>query len=159
LHQPEPPARGKEAPMTTTMNPVETITELYGAFGRGDVDAILGMLADDVTWDGDWPDHFAQRAAIPIMTPRHGKDDVAGFFAYVATLTVHDFQVLDVLGSPTQVVAQIVIEISYPHGGRFRDEELHLWTFGADGKVVRLRHYVDSAKHIAAARGEDTTKR
>jgi hypothetical protein len=33
------------------------------------------------------------------------------------------------------------------------DEELHLWTFDEDGRVVRLRHYRDTAKHIAAADG------
>jgi ketosteroid isomerase-like protein len=58
-----------------------------------------------------------------------------------------------------QVVAEVVIEASTPTGGRFRDEELHLWTLGADGKVVRLRHYVDTAKHIAGAAGRDTTSR
>ena len=31
------------------------------------------------------------------------------------------------------------------------NEELHLWAFGAHGKVTRLRHYTDTAKHIAAA--------
>ena len=39
-------------------------------------------------------------------------------------------------------------------GGRsYRDEEVHLWTFNADGKVARLRHYLDTAKHIQAFRG------
>jgi ketosteroid isomerase-like protein len=32
------------------------------------------------------------------------------------------------------------------------DEELHLWTFNDNGKVVRLRHYVDTAKHLDARR-------
>jgi ketosteroid isomerase-like protein len=27
---------------------------------------------------------------------------------------------------------------------------MHLWTFNEDGKVRRLRHYTDTAKHIAA---------
>jgi hypothetical protein len=31
---------------------------------------------------------------------------------------------------------------------------MHLFTFNAEGKVTRLRHYTDTAKHIAAARGE-----
>ena len=29
---------------------IETIEELYAAFGRGDVDAILEELTDDVDW-------------------------------------------------------------------------------------------------------------
>jgi uncharacterized protein len=35
--------------------------------------------------------------------------------------------------------------------GHYRDEEMHLWTFDATGKVIRLRHYTDTAKHIRAA--------
>jgi ketosteroid isomerase-like protein len=56
-------------------------------------------------------------------------------------------------------VAEVMIDIRLPNGGRYRDEERHLWTFGEEGKVVRLRHYVDTAKHIAAAHGRDTTAR
>ncbi len=40
-----------------------------------------------------------------------------------------------------------------------RDEELHLWRFDADGLICGMRHYVDTAKHIAAERGEDTIAR
>jgi len=50
-------------------------------------------------------------------------------------------------------------EFSLPNGGRFADEEIHLWTFDESGRVVRLRHYLDTAKHIATSRGEDTTSR
>jgi hypothetical protein len=27
---------------------------------------------------------------------------------------------------------------------------LHLWTFDDQGKVVRMRHYIDTAQHLAA---------
>jgi len=34
-----------------TMNsPVQIVQALYGAFGRGDVPALLTMLSDDVEW-------------------------------------------------------------------------------------------------------------
>ena len=39
-------------------------------------------------------------------------------------------------------------------GGHYRDEEMHLWTFNDKGKVSRLRHYTDTAKHIAASEGK-----
>jgi len=38
-----------------------------------------------------------------------------------------------------QVAAQIVIELTYPSGGRVRDEELHLWRFNGDHKIAALR--------------------
>ena len=70
---------------------------------------------------------------------------------------MHDFRALDIVGDGCQVAAEVVAEFSLPGGGRFADEELHLWTFDDAGRVVRLRRYVDTAKHIAAARGEDTS--
>ncbi len=69
---------------------------------------------------------------------------------------MHDFRVLRMLAGDDAVAAQVVIDVSTRDGSRFRDEELHLWTFGADGRIVALRHYIDTAKHLAAARGEDT---
>jgi len=37
------------------------VQNIYAAFGRGDVNAILDCLADDVAWES-WSDNFAQRA-------------------------------------------------------------------------------------------------
>jgi hypothetical protein len=51
----------------------------------------------------------------------------------------------------------VVIDSSTPKGGHSLYEELHLWTFDEHQQVVRLRHHVDTAKHIAAFSGEDTT--
>lgn len=132
-----------------------TVGAIYEAFGRGDVPGILAHLADDVAWE-DWPDNFAQRAGLPHLVPRHGRNDVAGFFGVVGGWTVLGFEVLDVIGDGRQVVAEIGASFALPGGGRFADEELHLWTFDDAGRVCRFRHYVDTAKHIAACRGEDT---
>ena len=90
---------------------------------------------------------------------RRGRAEVGNFFALVGTWTVLDFAVLDVIGTGRQVAAEVRVSFAVPGGGRFTDEEIHLWTFDDAGLVTRLRHYVDTAKHIAAARGEDTTVR
>ena len=67
-------------------------------------------------------------------------------------MTITDFRVLSLMAGGNQVVAEVVIEADVPStGGHYRDEELHLWTFDDSGKVVRLRHYTDTAKHIAAS--------
>jgi ketosteroid isomerase-like protein len=143
---------------TTTVASVAAVASIYEAFGRGDVPAILELLADDVSWDADWADNWAQRTYVEHYTPRRGHAGVAEFFGVIAGYTVHDFQVLDLAASDRQVVAQVVIDISTPAGGRYRDEELHLWTFGDSGKITALRHYIDTAKHLAAATGVDTTQ-
>ena len=90
------------------------------------------------------------------MRPRVGPAGVAEFFAALAALQLHDVQVLDVMGNAQQVVAEVSIAFTTPSGGYLQDEELHLWTFDEQGNVTRFRHYVDTAKHIAALGGEDT---
>jgi len=142
--------------MTSTITgSAAVVGTIYQAFGRGDVPAILEHLADDVAWD-EWPDNFAQRAGAPHLAARRGREDAAGFFGVIRDWTVLGFEVLDVIGDGRQVVAEIRASFALPGGGRFADEELHLWTFDEAGRVVRFRHYVDTAKHIAAIRGEDT---
>jgi ketosteroid isomerase-like protein len=104
-----------------------------------------------------WGDSFAQRARVPWFEQLHGRDGVMQFFGLVAQFEVTEFSVLDIMASENQVAAEIVFAATVPGGGRYRDEEMHLWSFDADGKITRLRHYTDTAKHIAAAKGEDTT--
>src|SRR4051794_17211919 len=73
------------APVTT--NNAATVAGIYAAFGRGDVPAIVGRLAEDVAWD-DWADNFAQRAGVPDLVPRRGPAEVEAFFAVVSSWTV-----------------------------------------------------------------------
>ena len=63
--------------MTAEQN-IETARQMYQAFGRGDVRAILDLVTDDVDWSTD-----AAIASAPWYGPRHGKDGVAGFFEAV----------------------------------------------------------------------------
>jgi ketosteroid isomerase-like protein len=144
------------SPVTTSN--AATVADIYAAFGRGDVPAILDRLADDVAWE-EWSDSFAQRAEVPHLVARRGPSDVEGFFSVLGSCTFLDFDVLDIIGADHQVVAEVRASFALPGGGRVADEELHLWTFDDDGRVSRFRHYCDTAKHIAAVRGEDTTVR
>jgi uncharacterized protein len=123
---------------------------IYEAFGKGDVPALLGALADDVAWE-QWGDNHAQAAGVPWLEERRGRDGAAEFFGLVAGWEIHDFQVLSMMAGGDQVAAEIVMDATTADGAHFRDEELQLWSFDGDGKVKRLRHYSDTAKHIAAA--------
>jgi ketosteroid isomerase-like protein len=139
----------------STMN-ATTVKEIYDAFGRGDIPAIIARIAPGCRWES-WENNRAQREGVPTLQPRTGPEGVAQFFSAVAELDIHDFQVLDILASGHQVAVEIVIDYTTPSGGRLRDEELHLWSLDAQQRVTRLRHYVDTAKHIAAYAGQDTT--
>jgi uncharacterized protein len=120
---------------------------IYEAFGRGDIDFILDQIADDCAWES-WLDNHGQKAGIPPMRPRHGREGVAEFFDYVATMRIRDFQVLDLLASDRQVVVEVQISIAMADSDTVTDEELHLYSLNDEGKIIRMRHYVDTAKQI-----------
>ena len=133
------------------MSNLSTVKGIYEAFGKGDVPAIIDVIADDVEWEA-WEANSAVNAGVPWMTPRHGKQEVVHFFETAAQMEIVDLQVLSMLQGGNQVAVEFVLEANLPAwgGGHYRDEEMHLWTFNEDGKVIRLRHYIDTAKHIAA---------
>lgn len=128
-----------------------TVAAIYEAFGRGDIPAILEHVSEDVQWES-WADNTAQQAGVPWMVPRQGKAGVLEFFQVVAErLDIQEFNVLSIMGGDHQVAAEFSIAATLRDGrGSYRDEEMHLWTFDAAGKVTRLRHYLDTAKHRAA---------
>lgn len=129
-----------------------TITAIYEAFGKGEIPTILSHMADDVQWEA-WADNTAQKAGVPWLQARQGKEGVLAFFQYLGMqMQVKDFQVLSIMDGGNQVAVEFVIEVAIPAlGTHYRDEEIHLWSLNAEGKVTRLRHYTDTAKHIAAA--------
>ena len=136
------------------MSNLKTVQEIYEAFGKGDIPAILERLAPDVEWES-WENNSNVNAGVPWFVPRRGPEEVAEFFAEIGRMEVLDVQVPSLMEGGNQVAAEFIFEAKLPaYGGRsFRDEEMHLWTFGEDGRVIRFRHYVDTAKHIAAYRG------
>lgn len=130
---------------------LKTVTQVYEAFGKGDIPAILNCISDNVQWE-QWADNYAQRSGVPWLTAQHGKEGALSFFKTIGEFTFTDFQVLSIMNGGNQVAAEVQISIEIPSTGQqLSDEELHLWTFDEQGKVIRFRHYVDTAKHIAAA--------
>lgn len=133
-------------------NNLKTIHSIYEAFGKGDIPAIIDCLAEDVQWE-KWDDNSAQQAGVPWLQARHGKEGALTFFKIVGELNIKDFRVLSIMSNENQVAVEFIIEADVPATrGHYRDEEMHLWTFDEEGKVIRLRHYADTAKHMAAAK-------
>jgi ketosteroid isomerase-like protein len=132
---------------------VERLQSLYESFGRGDIAAILEMVSEDVAWE-QWNDNTAQRAGVPWFEPREGRKGAAAFFDSLGVMEIHDFQVINLMEGGNQIAATVRMDFTVKDTGeRVRDEEIHLWTFDQDGKVSRMRHYTDTAKHIKAAKG------
>lgn len=129
----------------------KTVRDNYAAFGRGDVAAILATLAAEVAWE-QWPDNGGQRAGVPWLLARRGVAEAAGFFDALRGLRFHGFAVDWLVAEGPRVVAHVSVDVEVlATGKRYRDEEIHLWTFDEAGRVASFRHYCDTAKHVAAA--------
>jgi ketosteroid isomerase-like protein len=131
------------------MDNISTVQRIYEAYGRGDLDAILAELADDVVWE-TYPTS-AHDAGVPWMVRREGREAVAGFFESLELTQHHRLEPLNFLAGGHQVAVVFALDLTVNATGvRFQDEDLHLWTFGDDGRVTGYRHCSDTAKHIAA---------
>lgn len=127
------------------MNNLETVKAIYEAFSKGDIPFILSCLDESVAWE-KWAGNFAQKEGVPYMQERDSIAGVAEFFGEVGKLGVKSSNVLAIMGDGNKFAVEFDIETE-----RFGyEEEMHLWTFGENGKVIGFRHYLDTAKHISA---------
>ncbi|HUQ08313.1 MAG TPA: nuclear transport factor 2 family protein [Kofleriaceae bacterium] len=130
---------------------LQTVQNIYAAFGRGDVPAILEVLADDVDWE-----YGGSPSDVPWLQPGRGREAAARFFGAVgANLDVKMFAVNDLLEGTNVVVGLVSIEaIVKPTGRTFREvDEVHIWRFDEHGRVNRFRHAADTAQQLRAFEG------
>jgi ketosteroid isomerase-like protein len=135
------------------MSNLQTVQNIYAAFGRGDVPAILEAMAPDVEWEYGGGSH-----EVPWLEPRRGREGAGAFFRVVADmLDIRAFAVTNIIeGSGGVVLALIDIEaIVKPSGKRFSEiDEVHIWRFDAQGRVAKFRHRADTHMQTLAYRGQ-----
>lgn len=130
--------------MSEMMN-VQIVQQIYAAFGKRDMQALLTLLSNEIDWQLLGPPKIAHAG------PHHGRDQVRRFFATVAeTLDIQQF-------APREFIAQgdKVVALGYYAGrvkvtGReYASEWVHVFTL-RDGKVIKFREYTDTANLVAA---------
>ena len=120
------------------MSNVDTARSAYEAFGRGDLDALKEMLAEDSTW--------LTSEELPLGGETKGRDAILGNFAqipnYWTSFSVDPEEFIDagdwVIVRGTQRAGN--------DGGEFESPFAHLMKFSPDGKIERGEFYADSAK-------------
>jgi uncharacterized protein len=127
---------------------IDTAKAAYAHFANGDIASILALLAPDIAWEYGWGG-----PVLKWYEPRHGRDAVAKFFATLADFEFVRFAPVEFLEGGNMVAVPIEIELIVKATGKsIRDLEMHLWTYGADGRVSRFRHLVDTLQLAEAAR-------
>lgn len=128
-----------------------TVGSIYAAFGQGDVESILSLLADDIVWD-----EGIRPTALPWLQPGRGKAHVLEFLQAVgAGLQFVTFEVVSISAADDVVVAVIREAGVTLASGKAVGEDLfvHMWRFGPDGAVVWFRHIGDWARQEIAYNG------
>lgn len=132
--------------MSTDDN-IKTVQGMYEAFGRGDVEAILAGLAEDVDWAAE-----AAGTAAPWWGPRHGHGEVVDFFqAFGSTMEVEEFTPRSFSGDAGEVFALVRCVATARATGKTVAMDLHhYFRSGEDGKVAYYRGTEDTAQVEAA---------
>src|SRR5579862_1254780 len=119
---------------------VEFIKGLYGAFGRGDVPAVLAGFADDIEWH--------EALGMPYGGVYRGGDAVLqNVFGPIAT-DVEGFAVTaeELVGSGDTVAAIVRYTGTGKVTGKVLDVPVvHVWDI-RDGKLTRFRQFIDTVE-------------
>lgn len=133
------------------MSNEQTVKDVYAAFQRGDVAAILARVADDVDWRNDG----VASHECPWNANFSGKTNLPGFFQAVGeNLDLPVFEIRAIAASGQYVAVQLRIEGKVRKNGRdLANDAVHFWTFDDRGKIASYRHFNDTAAELAAWRG------
>ena len=124
---------------------LDVVRRGYEAFGRGDINALLGLFDEQISWVTPGPPELATSGR------RTGPQEVAGFFAAVNQLfDIQRFEprefiargdLVVVLGSETAVARSTgkVIDLDWVHVFTVRNE-----------KVAAFQEFFDTAAVVAA---------
>jgi uncharacterized protein len=137
------------------MSNADTVRAIYESFGRGDVQGILDCMHPDVEWERWEEGNSLQDAGYPPMQQRAGHDGVLAFLGAVhETIELPVFEVRQVFEDGDTVASRVRVRVRFRESGReVDDDEWHIWTFDSEGRVLTLRHLLDTKKHYDAWRG------
>ena len=127
---------------------VATVRSIYEAFGKGDVQTVLGLMSEKVEWNE--AEHFTYWTGGPFVGP---KAVLNGVFARIG----QDFDgftvdVGRVVGCGDTVLSEGRYRGTVKATGKRLDVQVaHVWDV-RDGKVVRFQQYVDTWQ-VAQATG------
>jgi ketosteroid isomerase-like protein len=109
------------------------ITGAYDAFGRGDVQNVFAVFAEDIFW------HVPGRG--PLSRDYRGHAEVRGFFEHFMSLSEGTFRIkVDEVFAKRDRVVVLCTETAQRGGQSWTSPNVHVWTV-KDGRVVAFCEY------------------
>ena len=125
---------------------IEVVQRAYEAYGRGDLDAVLAEVADDVDWAAE-----AASTSVPWFGPHHGKDGVGRFFDEIGSnVTITEFTPLSFMSNDTDVIVTVRWAYTVNATGKSAAMYMQHWWRLANGKIVFFRGSEDTEQSAAA---------
>jgi len=125
-----------------TDSKIETISSVYEAFGRGDIDFILSQVTDDVDWASCPGSDIAPWHGI-----HRGKAEVPNFFKALGdSLQITEFTPLSLTSNETDVMVVTRWAATAPGTGKSAAMDIHHWWRFRDGKICFYRGTEDTAQ-------------
>jgi ketosteroid isomerase-like protein len=131
---------------------MQTVQEIFSAFGRGDIAPTLDALADDVEWHEPGP-----TAVLPWAGTRHGRAQVAQFFTAIGeSLEILQFEPREFWAEGDKVAVFGYEQArAKPTDRTYESEWVMVFTL-RQGQVVGFHRYYDTAAAVVAFRSLTT---
>jgi uncharacterized protein len=115
------------------------VRELFARFTASDIDGVLAMMTDDVTW---------RLAGKPELTPVHGTRDKARMRKLFERMLAElpngwEMTVLELIAEGDKVAAEVESRGDLRNGRQYRQQYHFAITF-RDGKIARVHEYLDT---------------
>jgi len=127
---------------------IAALQRVYAAFGRGELDAILVELADDIDWIS-----VSEEAhpVVPWYGRYRGKGDVPRFFKEIgASVHVTDFIPLSFTANETDVMVALKWAFTVTETGKSVAAHMQHWWRFTDGKIGFVRTCEDTERTASA---------
>ena len=131
-------------------NNIAIVQQLYHAFSKADIESVLALMSDEVDW------LFYGPSVIPFAGHYHGPEQVEQFFrTALDTMDFIEFEPQEFVGA-----SQSRVLVQGHEKGRAKTtnrgwevEWAHVFTL-AEGKIIKMREYYDTAALVAAFSSE-----
>jgi uncharacterized protein len=138
-----------QSSMSATPQTLEIVQSAYAAFGRGDIPAILDLIADEIEWK------FVGSKGLPYTGTFRTKDAIANWFASipkVEEILIFEHREFISAGESATVLGWERSR-ARPGGKVFETDWVHVFT-ARDGRITRYRGMYDS--RLRLRRGPET---
>ena len=122
----------------STQESLQVVKEGYAAFGRGDMQGLLGLMAEDVEWIAPGP-------GLPLAGTYRGRDGVATFFQKLTADTeILEFQPREFVADGNRVLVVGWERVKIKPTNRIVEVDWVMSFTVLDGKVSKYQQFTDT---------------